>query len=78
MEVCKRGREREENKLKLILYSECSLNCGNGSLCLQTKIPNLPEICACSDGTYTNSTCAEIELEDENNITSINTHGLSE
>ncbi len=54
------------------------MNCGNGSQCLQTKIPNLPEICACSDGTYTNSTCAEIDLEDENNITSINTHGLSE
>jgi hypothetical protein len=71
--------EREKKiKWKLILYSECSLDCGNGSRCLETKIPHLPEICACSDGTYTNSTCSEIELEDENNITSINAHGLLE
>jgi hypothetical protein len=58
-------------------YSECSLNCGNnGSRCLVTKIPDMPEICACSDGTFTNSTCPEIE--EENNITLINIHGLGE
>lgn len=73
-EVCK--REREVIEIDFI-YSECSLNCGNNaSRCLQTKIPNLPEICACSDGTFTNSTCREIE--EESNITSINTQGLRE
>ncbi len=74
MEVC-RG-ERDEERLKLIFCSECSLDCGNGSRCLETKIPDMSEICACSDGTYTNSTCPEIE--DINNITSINIHGCEE
>jgi len=41
---------------------------------METKISGLPEICACSDGTYTNSTCPEVE---PNNITMINIHGLN-
>jgi hypothetical protein len=62
---------------EVILYSECSLDCGdNGARCLETKIPNMPEICACPDGTYTNSSCVEVEDENENNMTSINIHGL--
>ena len=77
MEVCKREREGEK-LLILILYSDCSLNCGNNaSRCLNTKIPNLPEICACSDGTFTNSTCRDIE-EEISNITSTDIHGLRE
>ncbi len=61
-----------------ILYSECSLNCGNNSSrCLQTRIPHLPEICACSDGTFTNSTCRDVE-EESNTTTSVNAHGLRE
>jgi len=68
----------------LIIYpyvhgGECSLDCGdNGGRCLETKIPDMPEICSCSDGTYTNSSCVEVEgeNENENNITTINIHGL--
>lgn len=75
MEVCK----REWKIKKTIFYSECSLNCGNnnGSRCLVTKIRHLPQICACSDGTYTNSTCPDV-VKEENNVTSINIHGLYE
>lgn len=57
-----------------ISYSECSLKCGRDSQCLETKIPGLPEVCACSDGTYTNFTCPQME---QNNVTSINIHGLN-
>ena len=61
------------------MYSECSLDCGNdGGRCLQTKIPDMPEICACPDGIYSNSSCVEVEdgNENESNITSMNIHGL--
>jgi hypothetical protein len=62
-----------------MLYSECSLDCGDdGGRCLKTEIPGLPEICACPDGIYTNSTCAEEDDEEEQhetNMTSINDHG---
>ncbi len=54
------------------------MDCGdNGGRCLETKIPDMPEICSCSDGTYTNSSCIEVEdeNENENNITTINIHG---
>jgi hypothetical protein len=55
------------------------LDCGDeGGQCLETVIPGIPEICACPGGMYTNSTCADLEEEDEEdvtNMTSINAHG---
>ncbi|CAF0743183.1 unnamed protein product [Adineta steineri] len=59
------------------VQGECSLDCGNdGGRCLETKIKDMPEICACPDGTYTNSSCIEIEEKNDNEteITSINIH----
>ena len=74
MEVC--FDDDDENSLyRSIGCLECSLDCGNqSSRCLKTKIPHLPEICACSDGTFSNSTCPVVEQEKEN-VTAINIHG---
>ena len=56
---------------------ECSLDCGShGGRCLQTKMPDMSEICSCPDGTYSNSTCLDVADGQENNVTSINIHGL--
>ena len=65
-------------KPKVNLDSECSLDCGDeGGRCLKTVIPNMPEICACPDGMYTNSSCADLEEEEDDgtNMTAINLHG---
>lgn len=74
MEVCNRWKISRLN-IMVKISLECSLNCGGeGNRCLKTKIPNLPEICACSDGTFSNLTCPEME-ENKENVTAINIHG---
>ena len=83
MEVCIRLSKEKQIKEILffsIFHSECSLDCGNSTgQCLKTEITNMPEICACSNGMYTNSSCADVDNENENNnsFASINIHGLS-
>lgn len=59
-----------------LVVLECSLDCGNDGRCLNTKIPSMPEICACSDGMYTNGTCPDVVDTPEANITSMNLHGI--